>query len=147
MKIIFDDAGTPTLFNPLSSAAKETGNENFTKKINKKMRQKAVFMVLSERVKNENLFILDGLSVKDQKTKEFSKIIDQLRTKVLKEEKPANLLLVGGGKTSDLVKVSKNLPKIRVIGANNLNIVDLLKSENLFLLEESLELIQKTYKA
>src|SRR3989339_1179624 len=43
-----------------------TGNENFAKKINKKMRQKAVFMVLSERVKNENLFILDSLSIKDQ---------------------------------------------------------------------------------
>ena len=52
-----------------------TKDRNFKKKINKKMRRKALFMVLSSKVKDKEMIILDELKIEKPKTKEIMKII------------------------------------------------------------------------
>src|SRR3989344_1341683 len=52
--------------------------KNWQKDIPKKMKKKALFMVLSEKVKNNLLVILDALEIQSQKTKEMAKIINKL---------------------------------------------------------------------
>src|SRR6056297_2008041 len=51
-----------------------TGKENFSKKINKKMKRKALFMVLSDKAKEGNLLILEEEPKKEVKTKQMSKL-------------------------------------------------------------------------
>jgi large subunit ribosomal protein L4 len=55
-----------------------TKDRNFTKKINKKMKQKALMMVLSDKVKNGNLVILEKFEIKEYKTKDFNSILKSL---------------------------------------------------------------------
>ena len=53
-------------------------DRNFSKNINKKMKQNAMLMVLSDRVKSGNFVVLDKLTVEDYKTKIFNDIIGSL---------------------------------------------------------------------
>lgn len=55
-----------------------TKERNFSKKINTKMRRKAITMCLSDRVKDGKLVLLDGLSLKDGKTKEIVGVFEKL---------------------------------------------------------------------
>ncbi len=123
-----------------------TSERNFSKKINRKMRQKTLFMLLSDKLKNNALFVVDKLELTQQKTKQFSDLLKVWRQKMLQEEKVGNLLLVAKGTIRSLVQVSRNLPKVRVIGANNLNAEDLLKAKNILILEEAIAEIEKVYK-
>jgi large subunit ribosomal protein L4 len=65
-------------------------DRNFKKKINKKMKQKAMMMVLSDRLSSGNLAVLDKLEMNKFKTKVFNEMLGGLEKKVLKVEKQEN---------------------------------------------------------
>ncbi len=48
-------------------------------------------------------------------------------------------------KAENLIKASRNIEKLKVIGANNLNIRDLLEYEYVIMEEAGLEVIEKLY--
>lgn len=119
---------------------------NFAKGLNRKMKQKAVLMLLSQKLKDNSLFVLDKIVLAEEKTREFSTLQALLRKKLLREKKPANLLFVLDQGVRETVRVSRNLPKIKVIGANNLNVLDLLWAKNIICLEKSVEKINELYQ-
>ena len=57
-------------------------DRNFKKRINKKMRQNAVLMVLSDKVAGNHLTVLDKFSITEFKTKIFNQILTQLENKI-----------------------------------------------------------------
>ena len=63
-----------------------TKDRNFKKKINQKMKQKAIFMVLSDRVKNNALVVLDSLELAEFKTKKFNEILSAIEKKILNND-------------------------------------------------------------
>lgn len=54
-------------------------DRNFSKNINKKMRQKVMFIILSDKVKSESLVVLDGLKMGEYKTKAFDGMLKGLK--------------------------------------------------------------------
>lgn len=56
-----------------------TKERNFKQKINDKMRRKAIFMCLSDRVQDGKLVLLDKMSVMEGKTKEMVGLVNKLR--------------------------------------------------------------------
>jgi len=56
-----------------------TKERNFSKKVNKKMKRKALFMCLSDKVNNNLLILLDKLNLEKGKTKEMVEIIGNLK--------------------------------------------------------------------
>lgn len=111
---------------------------NFSKKINKKMKQKALFMVLSDKVKSDSLRVIDEYKIDKIKTKEVENFL-----KNIKASKAA--LIVTDKKDENMLKSSKNLQKVETIKADSLNIVDVLKYKYLILNKKSLDVISKTY--
>ncbi len=61
-----------------------TKDRNFKKKINKKMRRKALFMVLSSKVQDKEMIVLDKLKIEKPKTKEIAMVIENLKLKMKK---------------------------------------------------------------
>ena len=118
---------------------------NFSKKINKKMRQKALYMVLSDKVANDNLVVLDKLEATEYKTKAIDKILKAIETKVL-NTKRRNLLLVNADKSDKLEYSARNLAGVEVINLENLNLLDVLKYKNLLLTESALEIVNAREK-
>ena len=121
------------------------------------MRQKAMFMVLSDKVANKNLVVLDKLAADQFKTKIFSEMIERLdkiyKAGIAKKNKEKNKkekrsVLIVDDKKDDKVKYSlRNLVGVKKINLENINILDLLKYRNLIITKESIKKIVKIYNA
>ena len=128
-----------------------TKERNFKKKINKSARQKAIFMVLSSRVKNNEYAVLDSLNFENGKTKEAQKSFDLISARLKnyfknKKKRDSILLILPLGNEKNIKKATGNLPFVKTISAKSLNVIDLLSYKYLFLLKDSIGSIQETYK-
>jgi large subunit ribosomal protein L4 len=84
----------------------------------KKARRNAIKSVLSEKIRNDRLFILDELKLDSKKTK------DTLKT--LKNFAFDKLLIVDKKDNSDLMLSTRNIPHIKAIDVGEMNIYDSL---------------------
>lgn len=121
-------------------------NRNFSKNLNKKMRQKAIFMILSDRLNDNKLALVDDIAPSEFKTKDMDKVITTLEEKVLKHDGKRSLLIVSDKKNEKLKMSVRNLEGINVINLGNVNILDLLKYKNLVMTVESAKAIEEKYK-
>lgn len=122
-----------------------TKDRNFKKKINKKMKQKAMFMILSDKAKNNSLTIIDKLELKEYKTKEFNNILSALEKKVLKDDR-RNILVIHNTKDDKVKYSGRNLKGAKIISLENINILDLLGHKNLLINESAVKSLEKKYK-
>jgi large subunit ribosomal protein L4 len=113
-------------------------------KIPKKMRRKALFMVLSQKVKDNELILLDDLKIEKPKTKLMAKIIQNLREKI-ENFKKGSVLIAIPKKDENLILAARNIPKVGVLEARNLNCLDLLNYKFLLMPKESIEKIKETF--
>lgn len=66
-------------------------DRNFSQKVNKKMKTKALFMCLSDKVKNGLMVLVDKLNLAEGKTKEMTGVVNNFREVLkLKNKRPAN---------------------------------------------------------
>ncbi len=112
---------------------------NFEQKVNKKMKKKAVFMCLSDKVAFQKLIALDSLDLADGKTKTFVKLLNSLPVGGKK-------VLVGlGAPNKNVMAGAKNLKQVWATDAGSLNVRDLLKYEYLLITPEGLQKIVTTF--
>ncbi len=130
----------------------------FKKEIPKKMKRLALFMVLSAKVKNNLLVLLDKLKIEQPKTKIISEIIENLKcSALLKISSPkANKLKIENFKgesclialpelDKNIILAARNIPEIEVLQAKDLNCFDLLTFEYLIMPKESIKVIKETF--
>ena len=113
--------------------------------MNKKMKRKALFMSLSSKVQDEEMVVLDKLSLAEGKTKELLGCLQNL-SKATKKELLKGSLIVVPQVEADLVKAVNNVPKVRLIRADSLNILDVLNHKNMILTQEAIGAIENTFK-
>ena len=96
----------------------------FKKKINKKMKRQALFMALTSKVRDEELRLLENLEMEEPKTKRAKDILSNLFKK--KEEKSKSILIVTQKDDKHIIRASKNIPQVKTLGVDSLNVLDLL---------------------
>ncbi len=116
----------------------------FKKKIPKKMRRKALFMVLSSKVKDKELLVLDKLETKEPQTKIMAKMMENLRKKI-KDFKEGSVLFLLAKKDENLIKSLRNIKKVKTILARESNVLDLLKYKYLIIPKESIKVLKETF--
>jgi len=114
-------------------------NVNFKLDMNKKERRKALFCALSAKVRDNKLVVVDDIKLSEIKTKEMIKVINTLPF-----EKKA--LLAIPAKNEVLEKSAANIPVVKSILVDYLNIADLLKYNTLVLLKASLDKLNSLVK-
>ncbi len=127
-----------------------TKDKNFSKKVNKKQKTKALFMCLSDKLNNNLFILLDKLNISEGKTKEIIEVIknlkDILKLKIIKNKNlKLSILIILSKNNKKIIQAGKNLPGVKIITADSLNVLDLLKFEKVLITEKSLEIIEKTY--
>ena len=122
-----------------------TSDRNFSKKINKKMKQKAIFMALSDKLAGGTLVILDDLKMEEFKTKKFNEVLTAIETKVLNNDR-RNILIINDSKDEKVKYSARNLKGTEIINLENINIVELLKFKNLLLTEAAVKTLEERYK-
>jgi len=111
----------------------------FKKKIPQKMKRKALFMVLSAKVRNNFLILLDSLKIEKPKTRLMVKIIESLPAR------GKSSLIVLPSMDKDLILAARNIPQTRTIQAKDLNCLDLLSFKYLILPKEAIKVIKETF--
>ena len=100
----------------------------------RKARRLAMKSVLSQKVADNDLIILDQLTLEAPKTKELKAILDNANVsgKVLVVSDDKNVQLSG-----------KNLPKVKVVPVNGLNVVDAVDYQKLVLTQDAVKKIEE----
>ena len=112
---------------------------NFTLNMNKKERRKALFSVLSSKLANNDLIIVDKINFKEAKTKNMIEVFKTL-------EYSEKALLAIPEKNEIIERSTSNIPYVKSILVDYLNIKDLLKYKTLILLKDSLLNLNKLVK-
>lgn len=115
-------------------------DRDFSLKLNRSAFHKALFTILSDKLMDGKLVILDKLDSAG-KTKDFAKKIDDVASKAGLGRKRA---LVTSNFDKVLHRAGKNLKNITVLPANQLNALDLIKHD-LIITKDALATIEKTY--
>jgi large subunit ribosomal protein L4 len=100
----------------------------------KKVRQLALKMAISSKLQEKALVVLDGFDLAEIKTKAFIAVMQALQLK--------SALIVTETKNDTLERSSRNVPAIKVLRSEGLNVYDVLKYETLVLLQPAIKTIE-----
>jgi len=103
-------------------------------KVPKKVRRLALKMALSSKLKAEGLLVLKEVSLDAIKTKAFASIMADLKLD--------SALFITAEKDANIELSSRNIPGVKVLRCEGLNVYDILKYRHLVLLEPSIAQIE-----
>jgi large subunit ribosomal protein L4 len=116
-----------------------TNERNFKKRLPKNIKKKALFIALSEKLRNDLIIIVDSFDINEIKTK---KVIEMLNNLGIKE----SCLIVLSKIDSNIILSTRNIPKVNTIQAKDINCLDILSSKHLLIDKEGLKVIEETFK-
>lgn len=109
---------------------------SYSYKLPKKVRRLAVKSVLSAKVADEELIVVDGLNFDAPKTKEFRAVLDNLDV-----DTKALVVLEDGNEFAALS--ARNLPGVKVVAPNNVSVLDVVAHDKLILTKAALEKVEE----
>ncbi|MBI5523351.1 MAG: 50S ribosomal protein L4 [Desulfarculus sp.] len=101
----------------------------------KKVKKAALRVALSDKLNEQKLIVMRGFDLSQVKTKAFVEVLRRFSTD--------DALIVTAEPDVNLEKSSRNVPKIKVLRAEGLNVYDILRHERLFLLEPAVARIEE----
>ena len=110
---------------------------SYRSKVLTKMRRKALCCVLTDRVRNEQLCVLEGFSVDTSKTQPVFEMWKNLAPEGRKT------LLVAQVADANLLASSRNIPRLTVRTAADVNALDVLDAKRVIVLKEALSVLEE----
>lgn len=107
---------------------------NYTYKVPKKVRRQALKMALSAKLQENDLIVVDRLDLEMIKTKRFIEIMTALKAR--------EALIVTDRQLRNLELSSRNVPNVKVLRSEGVNVYDILRFKKLILLEPSVKQIE-----
>lgn len=108
-------------------------------KVPKKVRRLALKMALSSKLQDNSLLVLDNIDMPEIKTKKFVEIINKIDVE--------KALIITDNTNENLELSARNIPGIKVLKTDGLNVYDILKYDKLLLLESSIKSIEGRFSA
>ena len=112
---------------------------DYSQSMPKKMRRKAIRCALSALVRDEQLIVVDKIEMKDPRTAEMKKVLNEL----VGNDQTALVLTTNEQK--DVRRAVQNLQEAHAVQANYLNIRDLLKYDKVIMPLDALDIIQEIW--
>jgi large subunit ribosomal protein L4 len=116
-----------------------TSERNFSVKINKKLKRKALFMALSDKVQNQKLLVLESMATTSAKTKYAASVIAKLPI-------DRNVLLIVPGASAVLMRMVRNLQNVKLVSANSVNLIDFLTYRSVVFLKDAVPAFEGLYR-
>lgn len=101
-------------------------------KVPRKSRRLAIKSVLSQKVLDNELIVVDALELDAPKTKDFRAILDNL-------EVDSKVLVVLDSDNETVQKSARNLPNVKVVSSDNVSVLDVVAHDYLLLTQTALE--------
>jgi large subunit ribosomal protein L4 len=101
-----------------------TGEENYSKQLNAKAKKEAIRQALSLASADGKIIVIDDIGSKDGKTAELAKLLAKIGAS-------RNILIVVEHKTPELTRATRNLPNVKLVSANYVNVYDSLNADTI----------------
>ena len=110
---------------------------DYSKKQNRKERQLALRTALTDKANDKELIVVENLALKTPKTKEM---IEMLTTLKLNDKK---VLIVVKELDENIILASRNLQNVALITADEINVLDLVATNNVLITEDAVKAIEE----
>ncbi len=104
----------------------------------KKMRRKALFSALSQKLKEEGILILNKLELKGIKTRDLEGLLNKLPV----EDK---ILIALDKMDEEVILSARNLPKVKTIQVKDLNAYEVLDTRTILFPKSALKVLEETF--
>jgi len=111
---------------------------DFSVRLNKKQKRLALKSVLSDKLQNQQLIVLDNLDLPEVKTKGMVSVVGNLGL-------GKALFVMSGPTNMNVVLSARNIPGIKTAGVNTINVYDILYHDTLVLTKDAVEKMQEVY--
>jgi len=108
---------------------------NFSQKINRKMYRGAMRSMLSELIRQNRLFIVKSIDIKNSKTRDL--------TKILKKHDLESVLIIIENYDENIFLASRNLSNVSVCDVKSMNPVALIRYEKVLVTIKSIKMIEE----
>ena len=106
--------------------------------VNKKERRLAIKSVLSSKVLENTLYVVDAIPMKEIKTKEMVKTLNNIKVE-------GKTLMILPEKNEIVQKSARNIEGVKTSLVNTINVYDLLKYKNLILTVDAVKKLEEVY--
>ena len=110
---------------------------DYSQKINKKEARLALFSALTAKVQDEKLIVVDSLTMDQPKTKEFAKILENV--------KAGKALVVTEGDSKNVILSARNIPGVKTEARNAINVYDVVKYDSLVITKDAVKALEEVY--
>ena len=110
---------------------------DYSVKMNKKEKAGAIKSALTSRVAEDKIFVMEDLSFDEIKTKQVKSMLDKLALD--------KALIVTADKDENVSLSARNLPGVRTVVSNAINVFDILKYSNLVITKDAVAKIEEVY--
>ncbi len=107
-------------------------------KVNKKLKKLAMISALSMKVADENMLVVDQFNMEAPKTKEFVKVLGNLKVE-------GKTLVITAGKDEDVLRASNNIPTVKTIQTGEINVYDLVNCDKVIFTEAAVKEVEEVY--
>ncbi|MGN0767997.1 MAG: 50S ribosomal protein L4 [Christensenellales bacterium] len=109
---------------------------DFSKKINKRMKAAAMVSTLSQKVRQNEIVVLDKIELAEGKTRLMAEICKNL-------DAGKKALFVLGTQNENVVRATNNLPEAAVCDASLINVYDLVRAGKVFVTVDAIKVIEE----
>ena len=111
---------------------------DFSYRLPKKVRRLALKSALTSKVRDGEFIVVDALTFAEPKTQEMVKVLENLKA-------GEKVLLVTAGVEPNVIKSARNIPGVKTIPANQLNVYDILYYHNLLVTQDALTRVEEVF--
>ncbi len=104
----------------------------------KKVKRAALYSALSAKAQENQITVLDALSLAQPKTKEIAQLLDVLKVQ-------GKALLVTGGPDLNVYRSGRNIPGVKTIVARQLNVLDILNHDTLIMTKDAVASVEEVF--
>ncbi|WP_059048884.1 50S ribosomal protein L4 [Paenibacillus senegalimassiliensis] len=109
---------------------------SYSYKLPKKVRRLAIKSALSSKVIDQDIIVLDALTLNGPKTKEFAAILNNLKV-----ERKA--LIVAPSYDDNVALSARNIPGVKFVAADGINVLDVLTHDKLIITKEAVQKVEE----
>ncbi len=109
---------------------------NYTQAFPKKKRRGAMKLVLSDKLRNQTLTVLEDFSLESHRTKEFLRVLENFKL-------DKKVLLMDDRENRNLYLSSRNVPGVKLVATGGLNVYDLMNCRHFLVTKRAILALQE----
>ncbi|SNX54371.1 50S ribosomal protein L4 [Thermoanaerobacterium sp. RBIITD] len=105
--------------------------------IPKKVKRLALKSALSSKVRDNEIIVVEDINIEEPKTKKVAQMLNNFNVK--------NALIVIPEGKENVILSSRNIPNVKAVYANRLNIYDILKYDRFIITKDAVNKVEEVY--